>query len=328
VKATLITLADQLRTEADAYQHLESLRWPEGVECPTCGGSDVYLIQPKNGISRKATNGAMSERRVWNCRHCRRQFSAISGTVMHGTKASVRVWCLVMFDMICAKNGISAREVERKYGVCARTAWFMCHRIRECMKSDALIATMRGTIVADETWIGGEPANRHAGQHQEPTTRHDGLPNLHTEKTPVLSLINATTGEVRSRVLPNVTAPNLRKFISDHVDMAGSTLYTDEAKYYDQIGAEFALHEAVNHSAGEYVRGKVTTNRAEGYFGQLKRSLSGTYHHVSREHLPRYLAEFDFRYSTCRVSDAARMAAVVRRGEGRRLTYKRTKTSA
>jgi transposase-like protein len=195
------------------------------------------------------------------------------------------------------------------------------------MKSDALIATMRGTIVADETWIGGDPINRHhRGQAQEPITREDGRPNLHTDKTPVLSLINATTGEVRSRVMPNVTAANLRKFISEHVDMAGSTLYTDEARYYDQIGAEFVSHEAVNHSIGEYVRGNVTTNRAEGYFGQLKRSLDGTHHHVSREHLHRYLAEFDYRYSTCRVSDAARMAAVVRRAEGRRLTYKRVRS--
>jgi transposase-like protein len=326
VKATLIALADQLRTEADAYEHLEGLRWPNGVVCPNCHGSDVYLIRPANGISRKATNGTMSQRRVWNCRPCRRQFSAISGTVMHGTKASVRAWCMVIFDMIAAKNGISAREVERKYGVCPRTAWFMLHRIRECMTSDPLIATMRGTIVADETWYGGEPANRHGGgQGSEPAVRVDGKPNLHTDKTPILALINADTGEVRSAVVPNVTGANLRKVMSEHVDMAGSILWTDEAKYYKHIGKEFVAHQTVNHSEGEYVRNGASTNRAEGFFSQLKRSLDGTHHHVSREHLHRYVAEFDYRYSTCKVSDEARMAAVVGRADGRRLTYKRVK---
>ncbi len=325
VKATLIHLADQLRTEADAYEHLEHLRWPHGVICPTCHGSDVYLIQPKNGISRKATNGTLTERRVWNCRACRRQFSAISGTALHGTKVPLRTWCLVIFDMIAAKNGISAREVERKYGVCPRTAWFMLHRIRECMKSDALIATMRGTIVSDETWIGGDPENRHASYVETPITREDGKPNLHTDKTPVLALINADTGEVRAAVVPNVTAANLRKVMSEQVDMAGSHLWTDEAKYYFHLGKEFLSHQTVNHSDGEYVRNGASTNRAEGFFSQLKRSLDGTHHHVSREHLGRYVTEHAYRYSTCKVSDGARMAAVVKRAEGRRLSYKRVK---
>jgi hypothetical protein len=331
VKATLIALADQLRTEADAYKYLEGLRWPTGIVCPNCHGSDVYLIVPKDGISRKTRDGVLTQRRTWNCRDCRRakrspQFSATSGTVMHATKAPVRTWCMVIFDLISAKNGISAREVERKYGVCPRTAWFMLHRIRECMTSDPLIATMRGTIVADETWYGGDPQNRHGGgQGNDPALRIDGQPNRHTDKTPILALINADTGEVRSAVVPNVTGANLRKVMSEHIDMTVSVLWTDEAKYYLHIGREFQAHQTVNHSDGEYVRNGASTNRAEGFFSQLKRSLDGTHHHVSREHLHRYVSEFDYRYSTCKVSDEARMAAVVGRAEGRRLTYKRVK---
>jgi transposase-like protein len=248
--------------------------------------------------------------------------------MMHGTKAPVRIWCLVIFDMISAKNGMSAREVERKYGVCPRTAWFMLHRIRECMKSDRLVATMRGTIVADETWIGGDPKNRHSGDdRQEPTTTLTGKPNRHTDKTPVVSLINADTGEVRSAVVPNVTAANLRKFMSRNVDMANSTLYTDEARYYFKIGEEYFAHQSVNHSEGEYVRGNVTTNRAEGFFGQLKRSLDGTHHHVSREHLHRYVSEFDFRYTWCKLTDAEKLDQWGAHMEGR-LSYKRVKTAA
>jgi len=102
---------------------------------------------------------------------------------------------------------------------------------------------------------------------------------------------------------------------------------TDEGTWYDALGQEFIEHNSVNHSAGEYVRGHITTNRAEGYFAQLKRSLDGTHHHISRTHLPRYLAEHDFRYSTCKMNDADRMALVVEQADGRRLTYKRVKAS-
>lgn len=96
---------------------------------------------------------------------------------------------------------------------------------------------------------------------------------------------------------------------------------TDEARHYKRLGQEFASHQTVNHSQGEYVRGGISTNRAEGYFAQVKRSLDGTHHHVSVKHLPRYTGEFDFRYSTCKVSDGERATAIVERAEGRRLTY-------
>jgi len=111
--------------------------------------------------------------------------------------------------------------------------------------------------------------------------------------------------------------------MSKNVDMAGSVLWTDEGSWYDQLGREFIEHATVNHSEDEYVRDGVTTNRAEGYFAQLKRSIDGTHHHVSREHLHRYLAEHDFRFSTCKMSDTARMAKLIDQAEGRRLTYRR-----
>jgi transposase-like protein len=143
-------------------------------------------------------------------------------------------------------------------------------------------------------------------------------------KTPVLSLVNRNTGEVRSRVIPDVTAATLRKAIAEQVDMAGSRLMTDGGMQYRQFAADFQSHEWVNHLEGEYVRGDVTTNPAEGYFSQLKRSIDGTHHHVSSEHLGRYLAEFDFRYSTRKLSDTARMEQLVSQTTGRRLTYNAT----
>ncbi len=145
-------------------------------------------------------------------------------------------------------------------------------------------------------------------------------------KTAVLSLVSRETGEVRSTVVNDVTGATLRKAIGEQVDVPAATLHTDASGPYKMIGTEFAGHRSVDHRDREYVRyegdGFVTTNHAEGYFSQLKRSLDGTHHHVSAQHLPRYLAEFDFRYSTRKLSDSARLDRLMGQTAGRRLTYK------
>jgi hypothetical protein len=190
------------------------------------------------------------------------------------------------------------------------------HRIRQAMSGESkLVTTMRGVIVADETYIGGAPKNRHAS---DPRWRQQGL----TDKTPVLSLVNASTGEVRSTILPWVDTLVVTKFIGAQVDVAGSHLFTDSGKWYMHVGQQFISHESVNHSIGEYVRKGASTNMAEGYFSQLKRSIDGTHHHVSEKHLDRYVGEFDFRYSTCKMSDGGRMRTLAHRMEGR-LSYNR-----
>jgi transposase-like protein len=112
--------------------------------------------------------------------------------------------------------------------------------------------------------------------------------------------------------------------IADNVVMAQSTLFTDSAQAYESLGAEMAEHGVVNHKLGEYVRQGISTNKAENYFSQLKRSLNGTHHHVSEEHLPHYLSEFDFRYSNRKLTDTERMNYLVTRVGGRRLAYKRS----
>ncbi len=313
----VLDLADRLRTEADAYEFLEELRWGDRPVCPHCGSiRKPYFLKPKDGSSRKTRTGSASQRRVWKCADCRKQFSVLTGTIFHGSKVPIRTWVFVIFDMASSKNGVSAREIERKYGLTAKTAWFMLHRIREAMKREPLAGLLSGRVVADETWYGGKPSNRHGHDPKKSIQgRHD--------KTAIMSLVSRETGEVRSRVMPNVKPASLRAVLHEHVDPAATHLHTDGARNYRLIGHEFASHEAVNHDAREYVRGDVSTNQAEAYFSQLKRSLDGTHHHVSREHLPRYLAEFDFRFSIRRDSDTERMERIIQRVAGRRLTYRK-----
>jgi transposase-like protein len=312
MKMTLMTIAKQIRSEAEAYEFMESMRWPNGPICPHCGSVEKhYFLTPKGGTARQTRTGSMTERRVWKCKTCRKQFSVTTGTVFHGSKVPLQVWLMVVYEMCANKNGIAAREIARKYDVAPKTAWFMTQRLREAMKRKAPSSLIEGTVVIDETWIGGEPKNR---------SKRPKNPG-HTKKTPVVSLVDKRTGEVRSRVVADVSGKTLRSVIAENCAMARTILHTDAAHSYEGIAPDLAGHEAVNHSAGEYVRGEVSTNPCETFFSQLKRSIDGTHHHVSREHLHRYVTEFDFRHSTRMLSDAERMTRLFGQVHGRRLAY-------
>ncbi|HEV3289285.1 MAG TPA: IS1595 family transposase, partial [Streptosporangiaceae bacterium] len=205
-------LTAMIPTEADAYILLERLRWDGRPVCPHCGvAGGHYFLKPANGVSRKTRTGARSQRRVWKCKDCRKQFSVLTGTIFHGSKIPVQTWLLVVFEMCAAKNGISAREVERKYDLTGKTAWFMLHRIREAMKRDPLAGLLRGTVISDETYIGGAPGNRHRDDPRE-------QPRLSstTDKTPVLALVHYETREVRSQVVPRVDGRTLRSAIAEN----------------------------------------------------------------------------------------------------------------
>jgi transposase-like protein len=336
VKLTLAELRKRIGDETDAYVLLEELRWGKDGECltcPHCGHDKAYFLKSKNGSRitgpvRKDGTRSTSIRRVWKCAKCRKQFSVLTGTVFHGTKVSLATWLTVMVQMCSAKNGISAREIERMHDVTPETAWFILHRLRLAMEREPLAGMLSGTVVPDETFIGGKPKNKH--QQGKPRTYGPGGPGRRGApfegKTAVLSLIDTGTGEVRSQVVPDVTGATLRKAMTGHVDVPNTTLHTDASGPYKKIGTEFAAHRHVDHQDREYVRyepeGVVTTNHAEGYFSQLKRSIDGTHHHVSVEHLPRYLAEFDFRYSTRKLADHERLQRMVNQADGRRLTYR------
>lgn len=324
-RISIPSLANQITTEHDAYVFMEQLRWGaenEGRRCPHCAGERAYYLKPSEGTARKTRTGSSSERRVWKCATCRKQFSVLTGTIFHGTKVPLRTWLFVVFQMCASKNGISSREVERTYNLSPKTAWFMLHRIREAMKDDGL-TMFRGVVMADETYIGGAFKNMHKSQRPD---RKAGSEGGTAHKIPVLTLIDEDTGQARSRVLPRVTAATLRKSIAEQTDLPSTTLHTDRLASYNEVGREAAGHFTVDHNADEYVRheahGMVTTNHLEGFFSQLKRSIDGTHHRVSREHLPRYLAEFDFRYTTRKITDTARMALLMGQVEGRRLAYR------
>lgn len=315
----MTSLASLIPTETAAWKYLEKRRWKGRPVCPHCGVIDGhYLLKPRNG-TRKTSTGAKSYRRLWKCHACRRQFSVLVGTIFHGSKVPLRTWLFVLMEMTASRNGVAAREVQRKYGLTGKTAWYLCHRIREAMV-DRNAETFFGTVVADETWVGGKGVR--VPHHVPKVERFKWAADRRMDnKTPVLSIFDKSSGKVRSRVVPNVTGATLAAELRKNVDTFRSVLHTDEAKSYIKVGREFLDHEYVTHGDGEYVRGDVSTNALENFFGQLKRSIDGTFHHVSREHLDRYLAEFDFRFSSHRQTDTERLETLFGQ-TGHRITYR------
>ena len=181
-KLSMLKLMERVPDEASAYKFLEEMRWGDKPVCPHCGSAEkCWYLAPKNGTTRATRTGSDSARRVWRCGACKKQFSVLTGTVMHGSKIPIRTWVFVFFEMCSNKNGIAAREIERRYDLSAKAAWFLTQRIREAMKRDPFAGMLRGTIIADETFIGGAEKNKH--QHKSlrfAIRRHCFLDQIHS----------------------------------------------------------------------------------------------------------------------------------------------------
>jgi transposase-like protein len=300
--------------EAAAFQFLESLLWASGPVCPKCGtvGEAGKLEGVRSKASAKNPEG-VTRVGLWKCYACRQQFTVRVGTVFESAHIPLHKMLQAVYLLSSSKKGISAHQIHRALEITYKSAWFLCHRIREAMREGKL-STFGGegmTVEIDETYIGGKEKNKHA--HKRTKGNIGG-----TGKEITLSLVERG-GRVRSHHIASVTAKTLKPILE-------AQIHADTAVYSDMGGARsatmFKTHGMVNHSIGEYVRGEIHTNTVEGFFSLLKRGITGTYHHVSPQHLKRYLAEFDFRYNERKIPDADRTAAALRGITGKRLTYK------
>jgi len=300
-------LSDPIFTNEEAARvHFEELRWPNGRYCPHCGEAEKTSPIGGKEVGR------------FYCLSCKKKFSATVGTVYERSHIPLHKWLAATHLMCASKKGISAHQLHRMLGITYKSAWFMCHRIREAM-TDSNPTPMGGNgqiVEVDETFL-GQP-----DQVYENNGGWKGKRGYHT-KIKVMGLVERN-GRSRLIKVNDLHVGTIAKVLAENVD-PNSRLQTDQAKHYKNHGKKFAKHETVNHSKKEYARGDVTTNSIEGYFGLFKRGMVGVYQHCGEQHLQRYLNEFDFRYgnrSALGFDDAARAAEAIKGVAGKRLTYR------
>lgn len=306
--------------EKAAFEALEAIMWPNGRPdvCPHCGSTDAAKMN-KLAVQRSKPSKKHPEGKpvygLWKCYACKTKFTVRKGTIFEDSPLELRLWFQAAFLMCSSKKGVSANQLHRTLGITLKSAWFVGHRLREAMAEGQLnpFGSEGGAVEADETFI----FRRRRKGENERGVQH---------KMKVLTLIDRDTGRARSRVLKNLIPDEIFPIVRDNVARE-ARLMTDEAGWYKPIGRMFADHEAVNHSAEEYVRGEAHTNTAEGYFSIFKRGMKGVYQHCRERHLHRYLAEFDFRYNhriANGVDDVSRTARALAGAKGKRLTYRGT----
>lgn len=260
----------------------------------------------------------------WRCRGCSKFFSVRTGLVLEETRLPLRVWAHAFWRACSSKKGVSALQISRECQISYKSALFLMHRIRESMR-EVDPTPLTGVVEVDETYIGGKQRRPHGVADSTRALLPGDRKNRKRwggyghDKAKVIALVERG-GRVRARHIQWVTSKTVGATLAREMH-PDSTLMTDEAVYYKRAGKTFPRHESVNHSKGEYARGDAHTNTVEGFFSLLKRGIYGTFHVVSRHHLHRYLSEFEFRYNTRRLDDGERLAAAIRQGEGRRLSY-------
>ena len=267
MEVNLVNLIEQLHDEEKDRAYLESLRWPDGLKCPRCGSTK--------------TSRAMKNGHNYNCDVCRYQFTVTAGTIFHDSHLPLWKWFLTVYLMIESKKGMSANQLKRSLNISYKTAWYLCHRIRKAMtEATENEPKLDGIVEVDETYVGGKYDKR----------RKRGP----WEKQAVMGLLQRK-GAFEARAIPTNGKKILIGIIEDRVDKTARVM-TDEYRAYKGIDKEYK-HESVNHSKDEWVRGDVYTNGVENAWSLFKRSIVGSFHHVSEKHIDRYLNEFDWRFN-------------------------------
>lgn len=290
--------------EQSAATFFERQRWGAEPCCPRCGDMDFYMMTSASGGRNKDYR--------WRCRGCKKMSTVRTGTVLEETRLPLRVWAYAFWKACSSKKGISALQLSREMEITHKSALFVLRRIRHGVGPDANTPKLTGTVEIDETYVGGK--GRGKGIHK----RGRG-----TDKAAVLGMVERD-GEVRFRMMQRLTSDRLRDVIMENADLTCRVM-TDEFPLYRNIAKAFdGGHGVVKHSAGEYVKlgTDIHSNCVEGVFSLIKRGVMGTFHSISKKHLPNYLNEFEFRWNTRKSDDGERVAAAIKKCDGKRLEYR------
>jgi transposase-like protein len=294
---SLVEITRMFPDDATAERWFVETRWPDGVHCPACGSTNV-----QERPTRKP--------QPYRCRDCRKDFSVKLGTLMEGSKLGFQVWAVAIYLLATSLKSVSSMKLHRDLGITQKTAWYLAQRIREIWRDSG--DSFTGPVEADETYIGGKRKNMPKSKRAKLTGRGA------VGKAIVVGAKDREANKVAVRTVENNDGSTLKGFVAMHA-APGAKVFTDEASAYQ--GMDFD-HEAVNHSAGEYVRGMAHTNGIESFWALLKRGYIGTYHFMSFKHLHRYVDEFAYRQTEGVDNNIWTLAETIDGMVGRRLTYR------
>lgn len=298
---SIVDVLDKFSTEEKARAWFEQNRWHGTPTCTHCGNTERVSRPPSRPDA------------YW-CPTCQKRFTVRMGTVMHDSKLPLRAWAVTIYSVLTARKGISSLQLSKELGITQKSAWFLLQRIREACQQ--VTGKLDQVVEIDETYIGGKSHNKHASTRPWVGQGMGG-------KQPVLGM-RQRRGPTKTVPIARTNQDTLYPLIHEHVE-PGAIICTDDHGAYRNLSRLGYTHHAVAHSVGEYARGRANTNAIESVWSVLKRSIHGTWHHVSVKHLARYLNEATFRLNegNCQVDTIDRMTALSQGLAGKRLTYKR-----
>ena len=293
---SVIELFKMFPDNASARKWMEDLRWANGERhCPVCGSLNTKTVPKEKPMP-------------YHCGDCRKYFSVKTGTVMQSSKIGLQKWVIAIYLMSTSLKGVFSMKLHRDLGVTQKTAWFMAQKIREGWLAGQDDDKMDGIVEVDETYIGGKSKNMHAKARK--------ARKQYSNKATVVGMLERD-GEVRVAHIKKEQAPSL---VKENVCPDNSVVMTDAAMVYRQLDGDFERH-SVNHSIGEYVRGKAHTNGIESFWATLKRGYKGTYHKMSHKHLSRYITEFAGRHNVRDYDTLIQMEMLATGFVGKRLRW-------
>lgn len=290
---SLLKLMELFPTEDSARQWFEDVRWAAGRYCGHCGSTDTHAV-------------ASGKPMPYRCSHCRKYFSVRTGSIMQASRLSFRKWVFAMYLMNTSLKGVSSMKLHRDLGITQKTAWYLAQRIRQAWGEAGL--PMAGPVEVDESYFGGLEKNRHQSQKR-------GTSGV-AGKVAVVGIKDRHTNQITARPVARTDKATLHGFIGEHAAGA-EAFYTDEHRGYQGL----PRHETVNHSAGEYVRGRAHTQGIDSFWATLKRAHKGVFHHFSVKHLHRYITEFAGRHNVRDLDTIQQLTALAAGMTGKRLPY-------
>lgn len=308
---TLLEAVQFFSDERRAHDFFVAMRWPQGVACNHCGSQDI------GGL---VVTGKKRNRFLWNCKACKKQFTAKQGTIFQDSPLPFSKWLPAVWMIVNSKNGISSCELARALGITQKSAWHMSHRIREGLRRGEFILEKGEIVQADESYIGGQARFMHKDVKERRGISRGNNP----AKTPVMALLakhSRKGSQVVTRVpMDTVTKTEAQAFVRKYI-LKGVELHTDETPLYAGLAPDY-VHKVVNH-AEAYVQNGVHTNGLENYWSLLKRTIKGTHVHVASWHLFRYLDDQNYRFNERQQDDQGRFLCAISTAKDKTLTWKR-----